>query len=243
MDSSPKIFIAVPCYGGLVYATFAESLLGLQNGLLERGWDAFLSFLGNESLITRGRNTLTDDFIESDCTHLMFIDADIGFDPADVFKMVEEDVEIICGIYPKKEINWDLLRTVMDKKIDNDLLKYFTGSYAINTKDGVKIDRENKFEIKYGATGFMLIKREVFAKLKDKCPRYINDMNDVNKPDTKGKTIIEYFATSIDPESNRLLSEDYHFCKLASNNGFKIWAAPYAKLTHTGTYQFSGRLM
>jgi anaerobic selenocysteine-containing dehydrogenase len=243
MDYSPKLFLATPCYGGLVYATFAESMLQLQNGLLTRGWDAFSSFLSNESLITRGRNSLVNDFLETDCTHLMFIDADIGFQAEDVFRMVEEDVELICGIYPKKQINWDMVRTAIDKKVDNEFLQYFTGAYVVNNKDGVKIDRENKFEINNGGTGFMLIKREVFMKLKDKCPRYTNDMADVNDQTVLGKTIIEYFDTSIDPESNRLLSEDYHFCKLARDNGITVWAAPYARLSHTGTYQFSGRLM
>jgi NDP-sugar pyrophosphorylase family protein len=58
----------------------------------------------------------------------------------------------------------------------------------------------------------------------------------------KGYLIKEYFATSIEPESNRLLSEDYHFCKIAREAGFKVYAAPWAQFGHTGTYTFSGQL-
>ena len=68
-------------------------------------------------------------------------------------------------------------------------------------------------------------------------------MNDINDPSNVGAIMTEFWGTSIDPDTNALLSEDYHFCKLARDNGIKVWAAPYARLTHTGTYQFSGRLM
>jgi hypothetical protein len=88
----------------------------------------------------------------------------------------------------------------------------------------------------------MLIKREVFLALKDKVPTYTNDMILIIDKNPQKKIIHEYFATSIDEESNRLLSEDYHFCKLARQNGFKVYAAPWAQLTHSGTYNFSGQL-
>ena len=89
----------------------------------------------------------------------------------------------------------------------------------------------------------MLIKREVFEGLADKVPEYINDMFAVTDDHTQKKVIKEYFATSIDATSgNRLLSEDYHFCKIAREAGYKIWAAPWAQLSHTGSYIFSGYL-
>jgi hypothetical protein len=101
---------------------------------------------------------------------------------------------------------------------------------------------DKPFEIKHGGTGFMLIKREVFDKLKDKCPSYTHNMSDVNDNSDLGDKVTEYFTTSID-EQNHLLSEDYHFCKLARDNGIKVWGAAWAQLGHTGTYQFSGRLV
>jgi len=59
---------------------------------------------------------------------------------------------------------------------------------------------------------------------------------------TKRKEIKEYFATSIEPDTKRLLSEDYHFCKIAREAGYKVWAAPWAELTHCGSYNFNGYL-
>jgi hypothetical protein len=97
-------------------------------------------------------------------------------------------------------------------------------------------------EIDNGGTGFMLIKRAVFETLKDKVPTYTNDMILIVDKNPVKKIIHEYFATSIDEQSNRLLSEDYHFCKIARQQGFKVYAAPWAKLSHSGTYNFSGQL-
>ena len=245
MAIKPNLFIATPMYGGLCYGTYLESMLKLQAWLNAKDIEAYFSFLYNESLITRGRNTLVNDFLKSDSTHLMFIDADIQFEAQHLLKMIDSDVEIICGLYPKKEINWGGVAYAIEKKVPQDQLKYFTGEYVVNMVGDVKsqlVPLDKPFEIKHGGTGFMLIKREVFDKLKDKCPSYTHNMSDVNDNSDLGDKVTEYFTTSID-EQNHLLSEDYHFCKLARDNGIKVWGAAWAQLGHTGTYQFSGRLV
>jgi hypothetical protein len=245
LATKTNLFIATPMYGGLCYGTYLESMLKLQAWLNAKDIEAYFSFLYNESLITRGRNTLVNDFLKGDATHLMFIDADIQFEAKDLLKMIDSDVEIICGLYPKKEINWGGVAYAIEKKVPEDQLKYFTGEYVVNMVGDVKsqlVPLDKPFEIKHGGTGFMLIKREVFEKLKDKCPSYTHNMSDVNDNSDLGDKITEYFATSID-EQNHLLSEDYHFCKLARDNGIKVWGAAWAQLGHTGTYQFSGRLV
>jgi hypothetical protein len=88
----------------------------------------------------------------------------------------------------------------------------------------------------------MLIKREVFEKLKDKVPTYTNNVVDLANT-LKDDMISEYFTTSIERPTNILLSEDYHFCKLARDNGIKVWAAPWVQLAHIGTYAFEGQLI
>jgi hypothetical protein len=89
----------------------------------------------------------------------------------------------------------------------------------------------------------MLIQRKVFENLIGKVPTYNNDMYLAVDQERKPKVIHEFFATSIDEESNnRLLSEDYHFCKIARKQGFTVWAAPWAELVHCGSYSFSGQL-
>jgi hypothetical protein len=199
----------------------------------------------NESLITRARNTLAYDFLDTDATHLMFIDADITFNPEDIVRMVNADKDIICGLYPKKEINWNTVAQAVKSGVEYKDLPNYTGSFVVNPVGGaaeVKGNLNEPMEIDNGGTGFMLIKRNVFEVLKDKVPTYTNDMILIVDKNPVKKIIHEFFATSIDEVSNRLLSEDYHFCKISRQAGFKVYAAPWANLSHSGTYNFSGIL-
>jgi hypothetical protein len=159
--------------------------------------------------------------------------------------MVQADKDIICGLYPKKEINWKLVSDAVKSGVDYKDLASYTGSFVVNLVGGATESTGNvnePMEIDNGGTGFMLIKREVFEKLQPTVPKYTNDMILIVDKNPVKKIIDEFFATSIDETTNRLLSEDYHFCKIAREAGFKVYAAPWANLTHSGTYNFSGTL-
>jgi len=232
-------------YGGVCCGTYTQSVLPLQPVLRQHGWDCVFSFMFNESLITRARNALTNIFMKSDCTHLMFIDSDIRFNPHDIVKMIEADKEIICGIYPKKEINWATVQNAMNNGVPYDQLKHHTGSFVVNLvgyQTEVTVRLDEPCEIWNGGTGFMLIEKSVFKKLQKVVPSYTNDVMDLSQQ-MKADKIYEYFATSIEPETNRLLSEDYHFCRIARLEGIKVWAAPWVNLAHTGSYIFEGQLL
>lgn len=175
----------------------------------------------------------------------MFIDADIMFRPEDIFPMLEADKDIICGIYPKKEIHWGSVRKAIEAGAPDDQLRHHTGAFVVNLKDyapEVTVPINQPVEIWNGGTGFMLIKREVLTGLIGKVPYYLNNVLDVNNP-SNGETIHEFFATQIEEDTKILLSEDYDFCKKARNNGFSVWAAPWVELSHIGTYAFEGRLL
>jgi len=240
-----KLFVSTPMYGGQCTGFYAQSLIQLNNLLKNSGNDCIMSFMFNESLITRARNALTYNFLKTDCTHLMFIDADIRFNAADIPPMVEANKDIICGIYPKKEINWQSVKDAVDRGVPVDQLKHHTGSFVVNLVEyspTVTVPINQPVEIWNGGTGFMLIKREVFEQLADKVPSYINDVTDLSGS-IKNDEIKEYFATSIEEGTRRLLSEDYHFCNIWRKAGGKVWAAPWAQLSHIGTYAFDGQLL
>jgi hypothetical protein len=245
MSDITKIFVATPMYGGLCMGGYTLGLLNSVQEFMKHGIQMYYAYMGNESLITRARNTLAYDFLNTDATHLMFIDADITFNPADIVRMVNADKDIICGLYPKKEINWQLVSNAVKSGVDYKDLPSYTGSFVVNPVGGATEAKGNvnePMEIDNGGTGFMLIKRNVFETLKPLVPTYTNDMILIVDKNPVKKIIHEYFATSIDEVSNRLLSEDYHFCKIARQQGYKVYAAPWANLTHSGTYNFSGTL-
>ena len=240
-----KLFVATPMYGGLCTGGYTMGILNCVQTFSPRNIQMYYSYMMNESLITRARNGMAYDFMQSDATHLMFIDADITFDPKDIVRMIDADKDIICGLYPKKEINWKLVHDAVQKGVDYKDLGNYTGSFVVNLVGGVHETVGNinePMEIDNGGTGFMLIKRNVFDTLKPLVPTYTNDMILIVDKNPVKKIINEFFDTSIDEESNRLLSEDYHFCKIARKAGFKVYAAPWANLTHSGTYNFSGQL-
>ena len=236
-----NIFIGIPMYGGVCTGENAIGHINATKLFLDRGIGYNWQFLYNESLITRARNGLVKMFYQTDCTHLLFIDADISYRAEDIVSMIDADKDIICCVYPKKRIAWERINDALAKGIIGEDLKHYTGDLVINKLNYVDTpiaDKSEPVEIFNGGTGFMLIKRSVFDLLKPHCPTYTNDMLPGQQ-----EIVTEYFATSIEPDSNRLLSEDYHFCRLARLNGIKVWAAPWVELGHIGSYKFEGKLL
>jgi hypothetical protein len=239
-----KLFIATPMYGGMCTGHYTQAILQLQGLCQQNRIDMAASFMFNESLITRARNSLVHGFLKSGFTHLMFIDADIRFNPNDIMAMLLANKEVICGIYPKKEINWDMVKRASDAGIPADQLKYYSGTHVVNLADRsgyAEFEVSTPSEILNGGTGFMLIKREVFEKLSPLVPTYMNNATDLSGK-LGAEEIKEFFTTSIEPETQHLLSEDYHFCRIWREAGGKIYAAPWAQLGHVGTYLFDGSL-
>lgn len=253
-----KLFIATPMYGGQCYGWHMQSVMGLQDILMRHNVVSQLKVYNlpliesqhaqmfNESLIPRGRNALTRGFLKSDCTHLFFIDADIKFNPADVLGMIMADKELIGGIYPKKEINWESVKRAVLAGVPVEELKHHTASWVLNLVGGeqsITVPINQPIEVMEIGTGFMLVKREVFDKLAPTTETYLNDVNDLSGTITAQEEIYNFFHTPIHPTSRRLLSEDYAFCHKWRDIGGKVWAAPWVTLAHAGTYLYEGRFV
>ncbi len=240
------VVIATPMYGGMCTGHYTQSLLMTGSAFTQAGIQMSAMMMFNESLIQRARNGLVKNFLRTDGDYLMFIDADIGWNPHDIMPMIDADKDIICGIYPKKEINWHGVKAAVEAGVPVEQLKHHSGALVVNLVDysgTVTVPRKDPLEIWNGGTGFMLIKRSVFEGLKDKVATYTNDVVDLNNSVNPGDLIHEFFAVSIEEGTNRLLSEDYHFCMLARKHGYKVWAAPWVSLGHVGSYLFEGTLI
>jgi hypothetical protein len=240
MTKKPKIFIATPMYGGVCHGSYMKSMMSLMITLAEKGYVATYNDLYNESLITRARNTLTEMFLRSDSDYMLFIDADEGFSVSGVIKMIEEGQDLIGAAVPMKAINWDRVRTAAKKDLPD--LDRFTAYYNINVSDPetLKTLRENPndiLEIQHIGTGLLLISRKVFEDLKPLVNTYKSDQKDIGGI-KKGSDIYNFWQTVVDEESQRLLSEDYNFCRLWRSLGNKAYLAPYVVVSHMGTYLF-----
>lgn len=247
-----KLFIATPMYGGMAHGMYMKSCLDLQMTCAKYGIQAKFSFLFNESLITRARNYLVEEFLSGEYTHLLFIDSDIGFNPEDVLVLIGLDKDIIGGPYCKKSINWGSVwktakKKLSDPKFDEKTfnpseLENVAGEFVFNPVPGTKQFRVGQpLEVMEIGTGFMLIKREVFIKFKQEYPHlsYKPD-HIVRQNDDNNKYIHAFFDTVIDPDSHRYLSEDYMFCQAWRAIGGKVFLCPWMRTVHAGTYMFVG---
>ena len=254
-----KIFVGTPMYGGQCHGMYTKASCDLATTATKYGMDIKFFYLFNESLITRARNYLVDEFLRSPYTHLMFIDSDINFNPQDVLalaSMVGEDKPIIGGPYPKKCIAWEKVRNAVDAGLadeDPNVLEKFTGDFVFNPTEGTTQIKVNEpSEVLEVGTGFVMIAREVFEKFREEYPQFSYKPDHNRSEHFDGKRYIHaFFDTVIDNEayagkgsggSDRYLSEDYMFCQFARKIGFTTWLCPWMEVNHVGTYVFNGTL-
>lgn len=225
----------------MVGSNFAKSLLLLSHLLRDYGISTQPVFLGNESLVTRARNTIANMFLDTDCTHLLFLDVDLEFDPADIIRMlgysVKHGMELIGLPYSKKAINWDTVHEAAQKGVPADELKDLTATVAANFDfANAEFDSNNPVEVHHIATGLMLISRNLFVQLAAAHPEWRYQlMKDEIKNSTR-TTAIAFFRNGIDEQTGVYLSEDYAFCNDWHDLGGKTWLCPWAKTRHMGTY-------
>jgi len=246
-----RLMIATPMYGGQCAGMFTKATNDLAAACAIYGIPLKFYYLFNESLITRARNYCVDEFLRSDCTHLMFIDSDIGFDYKDVLTLLHftgtDDYDITTGPYPKKTIAWEKVKSASDLGYADENpfnLQEFVGDYVFNPVDGTTSFKVSEpVEIKEGGTGFMMIHRKVFETYAEAYPelKYIPDHARTENFDGS-REITAYFDCVIDPKTKRYLSEDYMFSQYARAAGMKLWLFPFMRLKHVGSYIFGGSM-
>lgn len=251
-DNPVKLLICTPCYGGQLYLGYHQSMIGLTSNFTKLGINFEVMCLGNESLVTRARNGMSAKFMgDESYTHMMFIDADITFSWLSVLRLILCDKDLCGGCYPKKMINWDKVKHQVkkDENINDDILLAKSLDYVFNPvyyKENGKIVAKTingMVQVKDVATGFMMIKRNVFTTLMYKYPelKYKNNVAGYHKKET-ADYFYTFFDTAIDDESGVYLSEDYYFCKLWRECGGELWLDLNTNLVHTGTLDFKGSL-
>ncbi len=211
-----KIFIATPAYGGQVYAEYTESLLYTCMMLSSFKIEYEVKFITNQ-IVTRARNMLSSIFLENKTfTHMLFLDADVVWNPMDVKKLIDHDLECVIGVYPIKQYHWD-----------KDKLKLLPSSVIEEPVE----KKNNLIRIKHGATGFMLLKRSALEKIK-------NDVETFILPGSKGEpiTLHNYFDCKV--VDNDYLTEDYYFSYLFNKNGGQIYADNTIQLLHIGPHKY-----
>jgi hypothetical protein len=210
-----RVHICMPCYGGMLTESTFMSYIKWANTCRQLGIDWTMETMTNESLISRARNTLVAKFLNNpDSTHLMFVDADIGWEPWHLLTLLNRDVDVIGGLYPMKTlpIKW-----------------------VVNGFEGAEEGADGLQEVSKTGTGFMLVKRHVFEKL-NAHPAVKPFANDIGLPKELDQHLKTYYDTAV--RENRYYSEDWTFCENWRDLGGRVWVDKRVLLKHTGTYVF-----
>jgi len=211
-----RVHICMPCYGGQLTESTFMSFIKWGNTCRQLGIDWTVETMTNESLISRARNTLTAKFLNTEgSTHLMFIDADIGWEPWHLLALLNHDKDVIGGLYPMKSL---------------------PVKWCVNGIPGAnENDPSGLVEVTKTGTGFLLMKRHVFEKL-NQHPAVKPFTNDIGLDPVLNQYMKTYFDTAV--REGRYYSEDWTFCENWRDLGHQIFVDKRVLLKHTGTYVF-----
>ena len=244
-----NIVIAIPCYNGNISTLTLHSILNSLSWFNNSGHNVRLETLPNESLISRARNKFVTKFLENKefiGTHLLFIDADIGFNIDNLKRIIELNKEVVTCTYPVKGLYWEkLLKNIKkNSNISEQTMRDYLLQFNVNLYPNTII--KNGFaRVKESATGFMMIQREVFITIMQKFP-HLKYKPDLRSGIEGSEVAYDFFPVGCYKEKNgetRYLSEDYYFCRLWEECGGEIWTDLSTPITHLGSTEYHGMFM
>jgi hypothetical protein len=243
MTEQIHLVVATPCFGGQVSSIYASSIFQLQRVLRSKS-NVQLKVLmrDGDALITRARANLMTMFLDDPtATHFLFVDADIGFEPQQVFRLIESGADVVAGVYPIKRVNWEKVRRAIETK--RPKLASAALDYVLEINDPDHVAVVNGFtRVRYAGTGFLMIRRHVFEKM---CayPAYapLQFFREHSLDALAGSpNRFALFECMIDPKTGTYLSEDFAFCNRWTDIGGEIWADLQSELDHVGPAVFHG---
>jgi len=237
-----SIFVATPVHSECSIH-YTQALIELQKLCFSKNIPVTFQLM-KSSLVTQGRNLCVASFLESNLTHMLFIDSDIYFHAESIIRMIEKDKDILSIPYPLKSIMWDKaferikagqIKTMKDlKKAFNTYPMKLHNNNNVDIVDGV-------MEVTHSPTGCMLIKRSVFDKMIKAYP----DKGIVQKTVINGEYVDKpnmwnFFDCIHDPVTKTYLGEDFSFCKLWTDIGGKCHAYIMDPIVHVGEHSYEG---
>ena len=220
-EKPPKIYIAMACYDSVKINTML-SVTRLVKEFTKAGLEWQIETV-KSPYVSKARNALTALFLRSKYDYLLFIDADVEFNPEAVIRMLVTKKDIILTPYRVKFPQ------------DVNFTKY---SVSFPDDKNVTILPGDLVEISEGPAGLMLIHRKVFEFLMDSCPRL-----KIQHPFKKESDpyLYNFWDTTFDMDQGLWRGEDISFCRLARDYGFKIYANIKSRTTHHGSYGWPGK--
>lgn len=256
-EKKPFLYILTPCYNSTCYTSYTTSLINTINACNAYNIEVAIEFCNNDSLVPRARNNLIAKAMSNPkMTHMLFIDADISWDPKDIIKLICSNKLLIGGVYPIKHLYFENLseESVIEKwkekksKIegtnisDAELFENCLLKYNYNALSNKTVVPQNRItEVRHLATGFMMIDRTLIESMQKAFPstKYEDNLQFLKKEEYCNA----YALFDCTVENQQYYSEDWLFCQRWINMGGKIYADLSIDLTHVGIHQFKGSFL
>jgi hypothetical protein len=244
--TQPSILLSTPCFGGIVSQNYMLSVIRLMSYARTARFEVSVSVIGYDALISRARSSLVAAFLDNPApTHLLFVDADISFEPQQVERLLKFDKDFTGALYPLKSIDWDLIpqRCVERSEGLRQAALSYVGAFCAESERKQEGDFSTAI---YAGGGFQLVRRSVIERMIAAYPEthfsHVQSfpMSGSRREAVRSSNLFALFDCIIDPKTGAYLSEDYSFCLRWRKIGGEIWLDGASKLTHTGPYEFVG---
>ena len=219
----PSVYVAMPCYD-MVQRDCVVSLVKMFSEF--KNAQIYTKFnIVKSSLVNHARNLATCGFLNSDCSHMLFIDADVEFEPTAIFRMLVAQKDIICTPYRIKLEDPENIR------------------YAVDFEDKKKVPilPGEIVEVEQAPAGLMIIHRKVFDKLIKDYPEMHIKYHGTEIKEIHSKYMYNFWDTTFDSKKGLWKGEDLSFCDLARKAGFKLYANLASETIHHGTWGWKGK--
>src|SRR5260370_4168557 len=232
MTDQIHLMVATPCFGGQVSSIYAGCVFHWQRTVGSRSnIDLTVLMRDGDALITRARANLVTLFLDDpSATHLLFVDADIGFVPDQVFRLIESEADVVAGVYPIKRVNWDKAKRMLEANRPN--VPSAALDYVLEIDNPDHVVAVNGFtRVRYTGTGFLMIRRHVLERMCQH-PTYasLQFFREHSLDALAGSpNRFALFECMIDQSTGTYLSEDFAFCKRWTDIGGGVTPIPLAR--------------
>lgn len=216
MTDFRSVVVAIPCHDHRVQIETAHSLLEASAAFASRKTNMGLMYYSGCSIVSKARNTLIRQFLDSTATDLVFLDSDIAFRGEDLARMVHwgNDFDVVVACYRQKQDALEYRVKPVRSATDNRMQPHDNG-YLV--------------EMERAGTGLMVIRRPVIEELVRHVKFYRG---------SDGLSYPALFDFALTDEG--YIGEDYLFCDRARAAGFRIWADINAVVSHHGHKEYTG---
>lgn len=237
-----KICIATPTHGQIFYAPYVSSLFDLLRTFEQKKWASVFASCAYADVATSRNYLLTRWFDQTDATHLLFIDADMGFNPKLIADMVALNKPVVGVIYTKRQIDLERLIELVKKGEAANAAIAKAHDFIVRLIPGrIPLDFKGFMEVAGCGAGILLIQRAAIATMLKKIPEIASRGVQRHFPDARNLKRIICAFDPIEVEG-ALLSEDYSFCyRWRDICSGEIWASFDQSVVHIGLHEFSSR--